>query len=343
VVFGWFYKGYKEGCELLESKLQYFQQAGSAFLENNLSFLFLLCVPFAVILEGANNDGKYFFVFMATLFIWTYELTLLLGFRLTGPFVIMIYKMLTRDIARFLYIYLLVLFGHTSAWFCIQQAPQIDPPQEPFHEYFDRLHFDFMILFGNIDFNLFAGYMYQGYDWLSSLLLLFHVIFVFIMLLNLLIGMMGDTYRDIKTNAEQEWHLAYAQIIFSVETELPSEVLGNAKYWTLIGGKRYLQIQDTNENFFGTVVEEEVIPGTSLEDKLMAFDADNDGVLDAEELQRAQSSLNLELKKDSSRTSEKDGSRDGDRSAADADMDTENIGITDGPLKGRLDPSLLED
>jgi len=199
-----------------------------------------------------------------------------------------------------------------------------------------------MIIFGNIDFDLFAGYMYPGYDWLSSLLLLFHVIFVFIMLLNLLIGMMGDTYREIKTNADQEWHLAYAQIIFSVESEMSHAKLQDQTYWTTIAGKRYLQVQDVNDEFFGEVVPEEIEAGKSLEDQLMAFDADNNGVLDAEELQRAQSALNLELKKESSRGSDH-GLGDRQDSKGVGEMDTQNIGVTDGPLKGRLDPSLTSD
>jgi len=283
VVLGWIYKGYKEMSELKSSGLKYFNQAGSAFLENHLSFYYLLCVPLALICEGASSNAKLFFVFFAVLFVWTYELTLLLGFRLTGPFVIMLYKMWGHDIGRFAAIYLLVIIGHTTAWY-VMAAPL---GGEVFDEWFDRLKRAFLILFGQISFEEFADEMTPGFSWLSSVLLFFHIIFCFIMLLNVLIGMMGDTFHDIKDRSDQEWHLAYAQIIFSIESEMPK---GNLKhpYWTMVNNKRYLQVQDVSKEYFGEVVEEKE---SFSELTLKAFDKNKDGVIDAEELAAAKKQL----------------------------------------------------
>jgi hypothetical protein len=284
VVLGWLYKGYKEMNELYASGWKYFNQAGSAFLENHLSFYYLTFLPIAIFCEAGQSNAKYFFVFFCVLFVWTYELTLLLGFKLTGPFVIMLYKMWGHDIARFAAIYSLVLIGHTSAWYVIA-APMGD---EVFHEWFLRLKRDFLILFGQISFEEFAEGMTPGFAWLSSLLLFFHIIFVFIMLLNVLIGMMGDTFHDIKDRSDQEWHLAYAQIIFSIESEMPKEKLQNCDYWTTVSGKRYLQVQDVSKEYFQEVVEEKE---SFSETTLALFDKNKDGTIDQHELQQAKEAL----------------------------------------------------
>jgi len=244
----------------------------------------LTFLPIAVFCAAGQSNAKYFFVFCCVLFVWTYELTLLLGFRLTGPFVIMIYKMWGHDIARFAAIYSLILVGHTSAWYVIAM-PQGD---EVFHEWFLRLKKDFLILFGQISFEDLADEMNPAFAWLSSILLFFHIIFCFIMLLNVLIGMMGDTFHTIKENSNEEWHLAYAQIIFSIESEMPEEQLQNCDYWTLVSGKRYLQVQDVSKEYFNEVVE--VQEGFS-EQAMKLFDKNKDGQIDARELAQAKEEL----------------------------------------------------
>jgi len=196
----------------------------------------------------------------------------------------MLYKMWGHDIARFAAIYSLVLVGHTSAWYVIAAPIEDD---NVFHSWFLRLKRDFLILFGQISFEEFADEMTEGFAWLSTLLLFFHIIFCFIMLLNVLIGMMGDTFHDIKERADQEWHLAYAQIIFSIETEMPQEKLQNCEYWTIVNNKRYLQVQDVSAEYFSDVVEGE----TFTEQALKAFDKNKDGQIDEHELRAAKQEL----------------------------------------------------
>jgi len=193
-------------------------------------------------------------------------------------------------------------------------------------------------MFGQISFEDFAFAMYANYYWLSSILLIFHVIFVFIMLLNVLIGMMGDTYHDIKDRSDQEWHLAYSQIIFSVEAEIPREKLQECTYWTVVGNKRYLQVQDVDKAYFSEFIDEpEETKQSVVAQALEQLDLNKDGKLSFAELAEGEKKA-LETgqvltftRTDSPAVAEKKDKSDDERP---------NLGPQE-QLEGRLDPSIM--
>jgi len=288
IVFGWCYKGFREFRELYETGWRYFWQDGSAFVENNLSFTYLVCVPLALISQAAGSDVVHFFTFVGVLAAWSYLLSLLMGFELTGPFVIMIIKMWGNDIARFMAIYVMVLVGHTVAFHSIQDPVDANG-DEVFHQFLYELRRVFYILLGQIGNNNqggsdtdvssifveFATTTIPNYQWLSTLLLIGHVVFCFIVLINILISMMGDTYGEVKDNADREWRLSFAQIIFSIESEMGKKELHAMKYWATIGDKRYLQVIEVDKSWFDQ---------TNIE--LASLDVDGSAGLSREEIKK---------------------------------------------------------
>eukprot|EP00808_Paulinella_micropora_P028261 g3266.t1 len=287
VLLGLLYKATKEISELHSEGLHYFNKSGSAFLENNLSFLLVWTVPISIILTAVDSPVSFFFVAVSILLAWSYCFALLLGFKLTGPFVIMIWKMMVGDVLRFATIYLVLLLGFTSAFTALYNQP-FESTTELFGTFWSYLVTLFLVMLGNIDFVYFNETCIDGYQWLMSILLLMYVIVISIALLNLLIAMMGDTYQDVKDKADAEWHLAYAQNIMSIESEMgdwhfvESENQSRAeskktdiKYWTVINGKKYLQVQEVNEKYY------DAIRSQDLTDKM---DANRDGHLTLKEL-----------------------------------------------------------
>jgi len=286
VLLGWMYKFKNEMAEFWSSGLSYFQQAGAAFLENALSFSFCMAIPIALICElaGSFNTAN-FFVSVALLFAWGYTLALLMGFELTGPFVIMIYKMIMSDIARFLIIYLVILVGYSTAFFAIANPVEVGSVWNKM--FYDHVYNLFTVLLGNTDFVGFNATIdvSSSYVGFSSLLLLTYIIIITILLLNMLIAMMGDTFNTVKEQSHEEWHLAYAQIIFSIESERPDSFWtdknpdGNMKnfepYWTVISAKRYLQVQEVDEGWYQKVKEDTA--------DFADFDIDEDGVVSSAE------------------------------------------------------------
>jgi len=90
-----------------------------------------------------------------------------------------------------------------------------------------------------------------------------------------------DTFEAVKDDAELEWTLAYAQIIFSIESEMPPSKLATLHpYWAEIGGKRYLQIMDTNKEYYKNQDMEE----KELLELLKSMDTDQDGKISDLEL-----------------------------------------------------------
>jgi len=156
--------------------------------------------------------------------------------------------------------------------------------------FFNRLERDFYIIFGQINYDQdFADVMRPDYVWLCSILLTFHVIFCFLVLLNILIAMLGDTFAEIKENADKEWHLVYAEIILSIEKEMGYKTIESSgtEYWTNVNSKRWLTIQEVNKDYFGKVVESE----PTLSEILKEMDTNNDGKITLAELEAGERKL----------------------------------------------------
>jgi len=117
--------------------------------------------------------------------------------------------------------------------------------------------------------------------------------------------------------------------------------LEHCDYWTLIGGKRYLQVQDVDKSYFAEVTEV-ALSATETAELLSKMDKDGDGKLSLEELKAGEKELETTgftlLKKNPSRESDKSRSRHGSTDGNDhhAKLDTQ-IGPQEGVLDGRVE------
>jgi hypothetical protein len=87
--------------------------------------------------------------------------------------------------------------------------------------------------------------------WLGLVYIVSYVVIVVILLLNLLVAEMGDTYSKGIDHADRSWLLERARIIFSIEHELSEEERLEEvnRYWITIGGKRFIQVEEIDENW----------------------------------------------------------------------------------------------
>jgi len=321
-------------------------RTGRPSSKNNLSVSFIFSTLIAIICElcGSLNTSA-FFVALACAVSWIYTLSLLLGFNLTGPFVIMIYKMLSSDVARFIIIYLIILVGYSVAIFALEDPV---PWGTEFRDiFYGRVYPLMMTMLGGVDFDNFplntmaifpdppvGTPVRSNYIPFSTLLYLSYVILITILLLNLLIAMMGNTFGAVKERSREEWHMAYAQIIFSLESELP-ESFWNDKdafvpYWVTIDNKRFLQVDEDNSEAYIAGIAQRV--KESEEEVVKLFDVNGDGVVSREEMQLGLEKLaqsGLELGRQDSREQKHVVSAD-------------QLGPQSG-LANRLDPNLSKD
>lgn len=114
---------WKITCEIIEMKTvgfqNYYGSSGSVFLENCMACSFCFSILFAQVLRLLDSQIETIVLAFASLLGWAYMLFFTMPFRFTGPFVIMIYKMLFNDVLRFCMIYIIFLLGFSQSFFIL--------------------------------------------------------------------------------------------------------------------------------------------------------------------------------------------------------------------------------
>ncbi|POM70844.1 Hypothetical protein PHPALM_12662 [Phytophthora palmivora] len=154
---------------------------------------------------------------VALIFAWFYLFFFLLGFRTTGPFVIMILRMIANDIVRFFLVYGAVLVGFSQAIYVVHDG-RVGP-----HALFVRMRSLLVMGFTgevNYDDNYGSGGRMNPF---TQVLVLCYVVLVMIILVNLLIAMMGNTYSEVLEESEQRWVAERANIMSSIDNQYPAE------------------------------------------------------------------------------------------------------------------------
>ncbi|XP_060529714.1 uncharacterized protein LOC132704064 isoform X2 [Cylas formicarius] len=184
------------------------------FLLSNL--MILACIPCR--LSGDRNTEETILLF-AVPGSWFLLMFFAGAVRLTGPFVTMIYSMITGDMLTFGIIYTIFLFGFSQSFFFLYKGyPGVNGTM--YHSYSSTWMALFQITLGNYDYSELAKTTYPGAA--KSVFGLF-MVFVPILLLNMLIAMMGNTYAHVTEQSEKEWVKQWAKIVISLERAIPQQ------------------------------------------------------------------------------------------------------------------------
>ena len=87
---------------------------------------------------------------------------------------------------------------------------------------------------------------------LSVCFILIYVILLSVILVNMLVAKMGDTYAKISDEAEARWRLELARMVLSMERSMSEEErkVEENKYWITLEGKRHLQVEEEESDFW---------------------------------------------------------------------------------------------
>ncbi|XP_066138980.1 uncharacterized protein iav [Euwallacea fornicatus] len=188
------------------------------FLVSNL--MILACIPCR--LSGARSLEETILIF-ALPGSWFLLMFFAGAVRLTGPFVTMIYSMITGDMLTFGIIYTIFLFGFSQSFFFLYKGnPNVNATQ--YNSYSSTWMALFQITMGNYDYSELAMTTYPGVA--KSVFGLF-MVFVPVLLLNMLIAMMGNTYAHVTEQSEKEWVKQWAKIVISLERAIPQKEAHN--------------------------------------------------------------------------------------------------------------------
>ncbi|CAF1156051.1 unnamed protein product [Adineta steineri] len=267
---------------------KYFQTTGSALLENCLSCLLCAGIIILNILRLFDIEAYTIVLALVSIIGWVYMLFFAMAFKLTGPFVFMIYKMLLNDVLRFCIIYIVFLIGFSQAFFVLFNY-------NGFSGFLLSIKQCFFGMLGDFNLDHHTGTTFQ---YISMPLLVIYVVVVSILLLNLLIAMMGDTYGNVIESATQIWHLERARIIFAIENEMSIDerILDKNKYWTNVDGQRYLQIEEIDKDCFRDINNDETDKSyTCLENLSNELLYEILEYIDAYDIYKSFSNLNIRL------------------------------------------------
>ncbi|GLG93506.1 Inactive, transient receptor potential ion channel [Gryllus bimaculatus] len=178
------------------------------FLLSNL--MILMCIPLRLIGDRKTEEAILVFAVPGSWFLLMFFAG---AIRLTGPFVTMVYSMITGDMLTFGIIYTVVLFGFSQTFYFLYKGfPGVKSTL--YESYPSTWMALFQITMG--DYN-YPELSYTTYPAVSKTVFAIFMVFVPILLLNMLIAMMGNTYAHVIEQSEKEWMKQWAKIVVALE------------------------------------------------------------------------------------------------------------------------------
>ncbi|EEB19644.1 conserved hypothetical protein [Pediculus humanus corporis] len=184
------------------------------FLISNL--LILACIPYRV---AGDTDTEEAILVFAVPSSWFLLMFFAGAIRLTGPFVTMIYSMITGDMLTFGIIYSVFLFGFSQSFFFLYKGSK-NVSSSLFTSYPSTWMALFQVTMGDYNYN---DLSLTAYPAISKMVFTIFMVLVPILLLNMLIAMMGNTYAHVIEQSEKEWMKQWAKIVVALERAVNQE------------------------------------------------------------------------------------------------------------------------
>ncbi|KAK3103630.1 hypothetical protein FSP39_020635 [Pinctada imbricata] len=172
--------------------------------------MILACIPFRILEHKITED---ILLIIAVPGSWFFLLFFARGKLETGPMVVMMETMILTDVSRFMIIFLIFLAQFSTAFYFLFQGANISQGQG-FSNLLDTVLTLFQMTLGEFKYQEFNLTKYSG---LTKMVFAVFMLLVPILLLNMLIAMMGNTYSQVIAKSEKEWHRQWAKIVVVLE------------------------------------------------------------------------------------------------------------------------------
>nr|BAV14375.1 transient receptor potential vanilloid 1b [Xenopus laevis] len=218
-----FFRGIQYFTQRLTSLKALLADSYSEFLFFAQSVLLLL----STVLYFCGRNEYVAFLVICLAMSWANVLYYTRGFQLMGIYSVMIEKLILSDMVRFLFVYLLFLFGFAAALVtliedgevrtdvnstCGRRCCKPEPASYNNLYYTCQELFKFAIGMGDLEFT--DNYKYKP---VFIFLLITYVILTYILLLNMLIALMGETVSKVAQESKSIWKLQRAITILDIE------------------------------------------------------------------------------------------------------------------------------
>ncbi|XP_025837236.1 transient receptor potential cation channel subfamily V member 5 [Agrilus planipennis] len=233
---------------------------GRMFFENLMTapsrvmFLFS-CILMQIILPlrlSCQDEAEDVVAVVIMLTTAPYFLFFCRGFKTVGPFVVMIYRMVMGDLLRFATIYMVFVMGFSQAFYIIflsydnPLTPDEvdDSASNPMSSPAESVMAMFLMSMTNFG-DYYTAFEKTQHEYVAKLLFVMYMAIVAILLINMLIAMMGNTYQKI-AETRNEWQRQWARIVLVVERGVsPAERLKQLMVYSqpMSDGKRALVLR----------------------------------------------------------------------------------------------------
>ncbi|XP_034397335.1 transient receptor potential cation channel subfamily V member 4 [Cyclopterus lumpus] len=204
----------------------------SLFIDGSFQLLYFIYSVLIVVTAALYLSGikAYVSVMVFALVLgWMNTLYFTRGLKLTGTYSIMIQKILFKDLFRFLLVYVLFMIGYASALVslltmcpppgteCEGGCPTYPNCRDP--DTFSAFLLDlFKLTIGMGELDMIHGAQYPA---VFLILLVTYIILTFVLLLNMLIALMGETVGQVSKESKKIWKLQWATTILDIERSFP--------------------------------------------------------------------------------------------------------------------------
>ncbi|KZC09064.1 PREDICTED: transient receptor potential cation channel subfamily V member 5 [Dufourea novaeangliae] len=209
----------------------------SMFVENLMTapsrvmFLFSCCILLSFPFLRLNCADRVEDMLAVVVMLTTapYFLFFCRGFKTVGPFVVMIYRMIMGDLLRFVSIYLVFVMGFSQAYYIIflsfdnPNTPEgvDDSINNPMPSPMESVMAMFLMSMTNFG-DYYSAFERTEHEMEAKFLFVLYMAIVAILLVNMLIAMMGNTYQKI-AETRNEWQRQWARIVLVVERGVSPE------------------------------------------------------------------------------------------------------------------------
>ncbi|OCT98171.1 transient receptor potential cation channel subfamily V member 4 [Xenopus laevis] len=198
-----------------------------------LYFIYSVLVIITAVLYFVGIESYLAVMVFALVLGWMNALYFTRGLKLTGTYSIMLQKIIFKDLFRFLLVYLLFMIGYASALvslltpctdleICLEANHNCTVPEYPScrdSSTFSKFLLDlFKLTIGMGDLEMINSAKYPA---VFIILLVTYIILTFVLLLNMLIALMGETVSQVSKESKQIWKLQWATTILDIERSFP--------------------------------------------------------------------------------------------------------------------------
>ncbi|CAB3406138.1 unnamed protein product [Caenorhabditis bovis] len=141
------------------------------------------------------------------------------GFKSVGPFVLMLYKIIIRDLMRFFLIYLVIVIGFSQAFYVIFLGYKRDQHGKHENSIMSNVAESYvrMFIMSLTEFTVFFEQLEEcEHTVIGKITFMVYMLLVTLLLINMLIAMMTNTYTEVSGNS-LEWLRQWSAIILMME------------------------------------------------------------------------------------------------------------------------------